>query len=91
LEGQTTTLQTGQRLGNWTLMTVVRAGVDRPLAVFEDFSQTNGHLLFADENGLKVDLPKSSEPTWADPDPVSRHRPKRFNSERDLPRRRPNW
>ncbi len=85
-EAQTSTLQPGQRLGNWTLMTVVRDGLDRPLAVFEDFSQTNGHLLFLDETGVKVDLPKSSEPTWADPKTLYRgHRLEDvFNSERDL-------
>jgi hypothetical protein len=85
-DGQTNILQTGQRLGNWTLMAVVRAGLDRPLAVFEDFSQTNGHLVLADVDGVKVDLPKSSEPTWAEPKGLYRgHRLEEvFNSERDL-------
>ena len=66
-QGKEATLEKGQSLGQWVLMAVIQPEPRRRLAVFEDFSQTNGHLLFADEHGVKVDLPKSSEPTWADP------------------------
>jgi hypothetical protein len=62
-----TWLETGQSAGAWSLIAVVHGGPDGWLAVFEDFSQTNGHLLIADTKGVKQDLPKSSEPTRADP------------------------
>ncbi len=65
--GKETTLQKGQSLGPWTLMAAIQPAPHLRLAVFEDFSQTNGHLLFADKQGVTADLPKSSEPTWADP------------------------
>ena len=85
-QGRETALQEGQSLGQWVLMAVVEPASRRRLAVFEDFSQTNGHLLFADEHGVKVDLAKSAEPTWADPKTLYRgHRLEDvFNSERDL-------
>jgi hypothetical protein len=56
------------------------------LAVFEDFSQTNGHLLFVDTKGVKLDLPKSGEPTRADPKSLYRGHSLEevFRSERDL-------
>ncbi len=65
--GKEVRLERGQRVGNWSLMAVVRAPSNHRLAVFEDFTQPNGRLLFVDEEGVKVDLPKSLEPTWADP------------------------
>lgn len=85
-QGKEANLQKGQGLGQWVLMALVQPASGGWLAVFEDFSQTNGHLLFADEHGVKVDLPKSSEPTWADPKLLYRgHRLEDvFNSERDL-------
>ena len=73
---QESILQKGRCVGPWTLMAVIQTESHRRLAVFEDFSQTNGHLLFADKDGVKVDLPKSSEPTWADPKTLYRgHQP----------------
>jgi hypothetical protein len=47
-------------------MAVVRAPSKHPLAVFEDFTQPSGSLLFVDEGGVKVALPKTLEPTWAE-------------------------
>jgi hypothetical protein len=84
--GKETTLETGQALDQWVLMAVVQPKSLHRLAVFEDFSQTNGHILFLDESGVKVDLPKSSEPTWADPTTLYRgHRLEDvFGSERDM-------
>ena len=46
--GKATRIERGQAVGQWTLMAVVRGVPDGQLAVFEDFSQTNGHLLFVD-------------------------------------------
>ncbi len=85
-DGKEATLQKGHSLGQWTLMGVVRTASGGRLAVFEDFSQTNGHLRFVDAAGVQVDLPKSAEPTWADPKTLYRgHRLEEvFNSEHDL-------
>jgi hypothetical protein len=79
-------LQKGEQLGNWSLMAVIRAPSKHPLAVFEDFTQPNGSLLFVDQDGVKVALPKSLEPTWADPKSLYHgHRLEEvFNSEGDL-------
>jgi len=84
--GKDATLQKGQSLGPWSLMAVIQPGQFRRLAVFEDFSRTNGHLVFTDEHGVTADLPKSSEPTWADQKTLYHgHRLEEvFNSERDL-------
>lgn len=83
--GKQSILEKGQALGPWHLMAVIQAS-NHPLAVFEDFSQLNGRLLFLDKNGLKVELPKSSEPTWADSNSLYRGHSlaEVFKSERDL-------
>ncbi len=36
-------------------------------AVLEDFTTQSGHLAIVDTSGIRFDLPKSLEPTWADP------------------------
>ncbi len=36
-------------------------------AVLEDFEHQDGHLLFVDTRAVQIDLPKSLEPTFADP------------------------
>jgi hypothetical protein len=66
-EGQKASLRKGQRLGVWTLMAVVSATRKSRFAVFEDFTQRKGHILFVDLQGVQVDLPKSLEPTFAEP------------------------
>jgi hypothetical protein len=85
-QGKEATLQKNQSVGPWTLMAVIQTERHRRLAIFEDFSQTNGHLLFADTEGISVDLPKSAEPTWAGSQTLYRgHRLQDvFDSERDL-------
>ena len=60
-------LRPGDRLGDWTLMAVLRPGKQRPIAVFEDYSSPNGRILFADEEGSRTDFTKSLEPTFAEP------------------------
>ncbi len=84
--GKENKIEMGQSAGKWTLMAVVRGVPGGRLAVFEDFSQTNGRLLFMDANGVKLDLPKSSEPTRADPKSLYRGHSldEVFKSERDL-------
>jgi hypothetical protein len=46
-QGKQAALQKGQSIGQWVLMAVAEPGPHRRLAVFEDFSQTNGHLLYS--------------------------------------------
>ena len=84
--GKEVRLEQSQRLGNWSLMAVVRDPSKHRLAVFEDFTQPNGPLLFVDEEGVKVDLPKSLEPTWTDPKSLyhGHSLEEVLNSERDL-------
>ena len=84
--GKETGIETGQSVSNWSLMAVVRGMAGGRLAVFEDFSQTNGHLLFVDAKGVRLDLPKSSEPTRAEPKSLYRGHSLEevFKSERDL-------
>ena len=65
-DGQKASLRQGQRLGVWTLMAVIAAGPQRRFAVFEDFSQKQGRILFVDAKGVQADLPKSLEPTFAE-------------------------
>ena len=66
--GQTSSLHIGDRLGNWSLMAVVDSRESKPaFVVLEDFSQPTGHLIFVDTNGIRLDLPKSLEPTSQDP------------------------
>ena len=85
-EGKETRVETGQSMGQWSLMAVVRGVPAGRLAVFEDFSQTNGRVLFVDTNGVELDLSKSSEPTRADPKSLYRGHSLEevFQSERDL-------
>jgi len=81
-----TRIEIGQQVGQWTLMAVVRGMAGHELAVFEDFTQMNGRMLFVDAKGVKLDLPKSSEPTRADPKSLYRGHSldEVFKSERDL-------
>ena len=71
-EGQQATLRKGQRLGAWTLMAILSPPGKPAIAVFEDFTQKKGHILFVDRQGVQVDLPKSLEPTSADPSTLYR-------------------
>jgi hypothetical protein len=65
--GQKVTLTKGKRVGPWTLMAVISAGLQKPVAVFEDFTHQQGHMLFVDTKGVRADLPKTLEPTFAEP------------------------
>jgi hypothetical protein len=58
----------GERFGAWTLVEVVAQGQgpEVGLAVLEDFSRKDGRILFVDASGVRVDLPKTLEPTEAD-------------------------
>jgi hypothetical protein len=59
-------VHTGARFGRWTTMAIVTES-PAPFAVLEDFTSQTGHLLIVDRRGTRLDLPKSLEPTWADP------------------------
>jgi hypothetical protein len=66
--GQASPLHTGERLGPWSLMAIVDDDRSKPaFVILEDFSQQTGHLLFVDQKGVRLDLPKSLEPTSQDP------------------------
>ena len=66
--GEKSILQIGERLGKWTLMEVTGDAAGAPeSAILEDFSSRVGHLLVVDTQGLRLDLPKSLEPTSQDP------------------------
>ncbi len=71
-EGRKVTLQKGQRLGAWTLMAVSPPSRKPGSAVFEDFTEKKGHILFVNLQGVQVDLPKSLEPTFAEPSSLYR-------------------
>ena len=64
---QSHTLHTGERIGDWTLMEVISDPGQSSYAVLEDWAHPNGHVIFVDTRGVRIDLPKSSEPTSADP------------------------
>lgn len=79
-------LTPGEQLNNWTFMGIAPSNARRSLAVFEDFSQTRGSLVFAGEKGVELELTKSLEPTFAAATNLYLgHTLKEvFNSERDL-------
>ena len=65
--GQISALHIGERTGQWTLMAVTSAGTRQAFAVFEDFSELAGPLVFAGLEGKIIQFQKSLEPTWAEP------------------------
>ena len=67
-------LNTGEHSGDWTLVEVIQGATGKTpsYAVFEDFAHRDGHVLFVDQRGVQIDLPKSSEPTSADPSTLYR-------------------
>lgn len=69
LDQKKTEVKVGERLGDWTLQQVLydRAGKTVSYAVFEDFAHRDGHIKFVTLHGVQIDLPKSSEPTSAEP------------------------
>ncbi len=64
---QSHTLHAGERVGDWTLMEIINEPGKPPYAILEDWAHANGHLIFVNMQGVRIDLPKSSEPTSADP------------------------
>ena len=55
------TLAAGERFGQWTLMAVSSDGY----TVLEDFTVRDGHLLVVHGSDTLIDVPKTSEPTFA--------------------------
>ena len=68
-DGRTTsTVHIGARFGNWTLMAIANEPLSPDhFVVLEDFTTQTGHLAIVDTRGTRFDLPKTAEPTWADP------------------------
>jgi hypothetical protein len=69
IQNQQIGLTKGEQIGSWTLVEVIpgATSLESGYAVLEDYSQINGHVIFVDANGVRLDLPKSSEPTSSDP------------------------
>jgi hypothetical protein len=67
--GNKATLRLGEHLGSWTFVELVpgKSAESPKYAVLEDFEHQDGHLLFVDTRAVQIDLPKSLEPTFADP------------------------
>jgi hypothetical protein len=77
------TLAIGEHSGDWTLVGLVAdpASKKPKYAILEDFAHQDGHLIFVDPTGVKIDLPKSSEPTSADPSTLyGGHTPDEINN-----------
>jgi len=74
LAGQRYTIREGEAAGDWTFMGVVRSPADTRIryAVLEDFTRQQGHIVFVDSGGVQIVLPKSLEPTFADPSTLYR-------------------
>lgn len=62
--GSSLVLRKGDVTGAWTLMATISAP-DGKRAVFEDFSDMRGHILFMAPGRTETDLPKSLEPSRA--------------------------
>lgn len=64
VDGQAAQLHLGERSGRWTLMQIIDDIARRSqAAVLEDFSTQSGHIVLVEHNGVRLDLPKSLEPT----------------------------
>lgn len=63
-------LHKSERFGPWTLMETISG--PGAYAVVEDFTRQDGRLLFVDARGIRIDLPKTLEPTFAEPSTLYR-------------------
>ncbi len=65
----------------WTLMEIINDPGKPSYAILEDWVHPNGHVIFVDTQGVRIDLPKSSEPTSADPSTIlGGHTPAEINA-----------
>jgi len=62
-------LKKGEASDRWTLVELIPVADNAAFsyAVLEDYTQINGRILFVDSVGVRLDFPKSSEPTSSDP------------------------
>jgi hypothetical protein len=68
VDGHAAVVRVGGRTGNWALMEIAGADARKSeFVILEDFTSQTGHLLVVDTNGVRLDLPKSAEPTSAAP------------------------
>ena len=56
-------LRQHERFGRWTLMAVLRRDGSDPVIVLEDLTVKDGHIVYINEAGVLLDLPKTLEPT----------------------------
>jgi hypothetical protein len=86
--GQSYKIREGESAGAWTFMGLVRSRFDKKIryAVLEDFTRQKGHILLVDSAGIQIDLPKSLEPTVAEPSTLYRGHTLQevMNSDHDL-------
>lgn len=69
IAGKEVALRKGEASGQWTLVELLPGKIKElpAYAILEDFSQLNGRLIFVNTSGVRLDLPKTSESTSADP------------------------
>lgn len=58
------TLARGETFSDWTLVEVIAGG--EPYAIFENFRQRDGRIVFVDTNGVRLVLAKTSEASTVD-------------------------
>jgi hypothetical protein len=63
-QGKKAILKPGEAIGPWTLMSILPDSKPLPMAVFENFTERNGQMLFVDQNGVKRTFDKSVEATF---------------------------
>ena len=58
-------MKKGEASDRWTLVELIPVADNAAssYAVLEDYTQINGRILFVDSVGVRLDFPKSSEPT----------------------------
>jgi len=69
VNGHTALVHVGEQLDHsWTVMEIVPPDAgSRGFVILENFTSQTGHLLVVDGKGVRLDLPKSLEPTFDDP------------------------
>lgn len=65
-QGSKSVLTRNHQVGPWSLMAVLTAE-KTPIAVFEDFGDRTGNIIFVGTGGVRADFAKSLEPTFAEP------------------------
>ena len=70
-QGSKSVLTRNHQVGPWTLMAILTVE-KTPVAVFEDFGDLTGNMIFVGTGGIRADFAKSLEPTFAEPSALYR-------------------